>query len=81
MNGRQCIRCGKWHNMCVTSDGIEEIIEELQLCRDCLFAGCEIKPILEKIYIEAHDPIEQPIADQMMQTYNYLIKNSLDAKD
>lgn len=75
MTSRKCIRCGCWHNMCVTSDGIEEIIEELQLCKDCIFSGLRFEPYKEQIVIDER-------ADRLHTKYGAsLIKNSIDAKD
>ena len=76
MTSRKCIRCGCWHNMCVTATEIEEIIEELQLCQDCIFSGIGFEPYKEQIIIDER-------ADERIHTHHgaSLIKKSLDGKD
>jgi hypothetical protein len=62
--------------MCVTAGEIEEIIEELQLCQDCIFSGIGFEPYKEQIIIDER-------ADARIHTHHgaSLIKKSFDGKD
>lgn len=70
-----CKKCGKTHGM-VLENRITGESEPLDICEDCLFAGCYIKHPTEKIILTADDPIDQPIANQLARLYKHLIQES-----
>ena len=81
MTSRKCIACGCWHDTVVESDQIDEIIEELQLCRECIVRDCGFPANPEKL-IKAVGENWHTVVDR---THTFdgasLIKISLDDKD
>jgi len=75
MESRKCIECGCWHERAIHVKQIEEIIEELQYCHDCLLRQGWV-PYIEQIVIDER-------ADNRIHTHHgaSLIKKSLDGKD
>ena len=73
---RRCSDCGKWHNTVVENTQTLEVLESVDKCMDCLFKGCRWEPIKEQITLQAIDPSEQPLADQLEKVYNHFVSNN-----
>lgn len=81
MTSRKCIECGCWHERAIHVKQIEEIIEELQYCHDCLLRQGWV-PYIEKIIIDERPDEKWPMPERIHTAHGAsLIKISLDDKD
>lgn len=76
MPTRTCPICNKNHDTLLQNRQTGEVVSRFDTCYMCLMDGYTFSPYLPQIEIEAKDPSEQTLADQMAVMINQMSRDN-----
>lgn len=51
---QRCIKCNKIHGM-VIENMVTGDLTPIDMCRDCLFENCHVKPTIDEVIVQLHE--------------------------